>query len=141
LPKFEPVPDRLALAATERAERHRRGESAGVPRSSIAEHLARLDDLGAQQAELAEDDSDVSRAPTTADLAAVAGQLEALIADGQPEQTKALLRLLIEELRVNSKADIQPTYEVIRPDRILTAGFARRQEKWAVRESNPEPWA
>jgi hypothetical protein len=28
-------------------------------------------------------------------LAAVAGRLEALIADGQPEQTKALLRLLI----------------------------------------------
>ena len=39
LRKFEPVPDVLVLAAIERAERHRRGENAGVPRSSIAEHL------------------------------------------------------------------------------------------------------
>jgi hypothetical protein len=101
----------------------------------------RLDDLGAQQAELAENDSDGSRAPTADDLAAVAGRLETLIADGQPEQTKALLRLLIAELRVNSKADIQPTYRVLTPDRFLTAGFAQRPKKWAVQESNLQPWA
>jgi hypothetical protein len=66
--------------------------------------------------------------------------LETLIADGQPAQTKALLRLLIAELRVHRKADIQPTYRVLTPDRFLTAGL-RNVRKWAVRESNPEPWA
>jgi hypothetical protein len=59
----------------------------------------------------------------------VAGRLETLIADGQPEQTKALLRLLIAELRVNSKADIQPTYRVLTPDRFLTAGVCATSEK------------
>jgi site-specific DNA recombinase len=95
----------------------------------VAVLQARLDDLGAQQAELAKDDSDASRAPTTADLAAVAGRLEAMIAGGQPQQTKALLRLLIAELRVNSKADIQPTYRVPTPDRFLTAGVCATSEK------------
>jgi hypothetical protein len=52
-----------------------------------------------------------------------------LIADGQPEQTKALLRLLIAELRVNSKADIQPTYRVLRPGRFLTAGVCATSGK------------
>jgi hypothetical protein len=52
-----------------------------------------------------------------------------LTADGQPEQTKALLRLLIDELRVNSKADIQPTYRVLTPDRLLTAGVCATSGK------------
>jgi Recombinase zinc beta ribbon domain len=33
----------------------------------------------------------------------------------EPEQTKALLRILIAELRVNSKTDIQPTYRIVTP--------------------------
>ncbi|HMH48470.1 MAG TPA: hypothetical protein VK538_12250 [Solirubrobacteraceae bacterium] len=86
----------------------------------------RLDDLGAQQAET---DDDGSRAPTADDLAAVAGQLETLIADGQPEQIKALLRLLIAELRVNGKADIRPTYRVLTPDRFPTAGVCATSGK------------
>jgi site-specific DNA recombinase len=77
---------------------------------------ARLDDLGAQQAELADDDADeAAHAPTPAELDATASQLERVIADGEPEQAKALLRILIAELRVNGKADIQPTYRVITP--------------------------
>ena len=40
--------------------------------------------------------------------------------------TKALLRILITELRVNSETDIQPTYRVMTPDRILMAGLAQR---------------
>jgi hypothetical protein len=36
-----------------------------------------------------------------------------VIALGEPEQTKALLRILIAELRVNGKTDIQPTYRII----------------------------
>lgn len=52
-----------------------------------------------------------------------------MIADGQPKHTKALLRLLIAELRVNSKADIQPTYRVLTPDRLPTAGACPTSEK------------
>ena len=35
---------------------------------------------------------------------------------GEPEQTKALLRLLIKELRVNGKSEILPTYRVVTPE-------------------------
>ncbi|MGH2853408.1 MAG: recombinase zinc beta ribbon domain-containing protein [Solirubrobacteraceae bacterium] len=88
----------------------------------VARLSARLDDLRAQQAELADDSADeATRAPTAADLAATANQLERAIADGEPEQTKALLRILIAELRVNGRHDIQPTYRVIMPDRAATA--------------------
>ena len=61
----------------------------------VAGLQARLDDLGGQQAELAESDDDGSEVPTADDLAAIVGQLETLI----------------------------------------------RQERWAVQESNLQPWA
>ncbi len=64
---------------------------------------------------------EAAHAPTPADLAATASQLESVIADGEPEQAKALLRILIAELRVNGRHDIQPTYRVIAPDRTHTA--------------------
>jgi hypothetical protein len=67
--------------------------------------------------------------PTPADLAATAGQLESVIADGEPEQAKALLRILIAELRVNGRHDIQPTYRIITPDRAHTAGVCATSEK------------
>jgi site-specific DNA recombinase len=90
----------------------------------------RLEDLRAQQAELADDDPyEAVHGPTPADLAATASQLEAVIADGEPEQAKALLRILIAELRVNSKTDIQPTYRIIAPDRTHTAGVCATSEK------------
>lgn len=47
--------------------------------------------------------------------AAVADQLEQVLAQGEPERTKALLRILIAELCVNSKTDIQPTYRIVTP--------------------------
>jgi site-specific DNA recombinase len=94
-------------------------------------HLnARLEDLQAQQAELADNGTgEAAYAPTPADLAATADQLEGVIAQGEPEQTKALLRILIAELRVNSKTDIQPTYRIITPDRTHTAGVCATSEK------------
>jgi hypothetical protein len=99
---------------------------------------ARLDDLRAQQAELADDGADeTAHAPTAADLAATADQLEGVIADGEPEQTKALLRILIAELRVNSKTDIKPTYRIITPDRTHTAGVRPMSEK--VETAGVEP--
>jgi exonuclease VII small subunit len=92
---------------------------------------ARLEDLRAQQAELADDNADESaHAPTAAHLAANACQLETVIADGEPEQAKALLRLLlIAELRVNGRHDIQPTYRVITPDHAATAGVCTTSGK------------
>jgi chromosome segregation ATPase len=84
---------------------------------------SRLADLRAQEAELAETTTDdAADAPTTADLAAAAQHLEDVIADAQPERAKALLRLLIAELRVNSKTDIQPIYRIITPTVCATSG-------------------
>lgn len=98
----------------------------------------RLDDLRAQQDELADDGVDeAAHAPTAADLAATASQLESVIADGEPEQAKALLRILIAELRVNGKTDIQPTYRIITPDRAITAGVCATSEKVATTGIEP----
>jgi site-specific DNA recombinase len=71
---------------------------------------ARLEDLRAQHAELSLSTPDeAGRGPTPADLAAVADRLERVIAEGEPRKSKALLRLLIEELRVDGRTQIQPT--------------------------------
>jgi hypothetical protein len=56
------------------------------------------------------------QAPTAADLAAIADQLETVIAEADPQKAKALLRLLIEELRVNGRAEILPTYRLVTPE-------------------------
>jgi site-specific DNA recombinase len=77
----------------------------------LADLTTRLDDLRAQQTELADDGNGTADTPTAADLAAVADRLEKV----KPEQTKALLRILIAELRVNGKTDIQPTYRIVAP--------------------------
>jgi site-specific DNA recombinase len=83
---------------------------------------ARLEDLRAQQAELASSTPDEpGQGPTPADLAAVGDQLERVIAEGEPQKTKALLRLLIQELRVDGRAQIQPTYRLITPEVCATS--------------------
>jgi site-specific DNA recombinase len=83
---------------------------------------ARLEDLHAQEAELSLSKPDeAGRGPTPADLAAVADQLERVIAEGEPQKTKALLRLLIEELRVDGRAQIQPTYRLVMPEVCATS--------------------
>jgi exonuclease VII small subunit len=81
----------------------------------LADLTTRLDDLRAQQAELADNEDETAHTPTTADLEAVAARLDKVIAQGEPAQTKALLRILIAELRVNSKTSIQPTYRIVTP--------------------------
>jgi site-specific DNA recombinase len=75
-----------------------------------------LDDLHAQQAGLsASTRHEPTRAPTAAELAAVADELDRVIAEAEPQKAKALLRLLIEELRVNGRREILPTYRVVTP--------------------------
>lgn len=77
---------------------------------------ARLDDLRAQEAELSlQAPHKATQAPTAADLAALAEHLESVIADADPQKAKALLRLLIKELRVNGRAEILPTYRLVTP--------------------------
>ncbi len=77
---------------------------------------ARLDDLHAQQAELSlQAPDEATQAPTAAHFAEVAELLETVIAEADPQKAKALLRLLIEELRVNSRAEILPTYRLVTP--------------------------
>jgi hypothetical protein len=71
---------------------------------------------------LADSDDEAAHTPTAADLAAVAERLESVLAQGEPVQTKALLRILIAELRVNSKTCIQPTYRIVTPGVCATSG-------------------
>ena len=59
--------------------------------------------------------ADEPHAPDTAELHATANALEDAIRAGNPEHTKALLRILIQELRVNSRAEILPTYRIATP--------------------------
>src|SRR6202044_876918 len=89
----------------------------------LAALTTRLNALRAQQAELTDNHDEAAHTPTAADLAAVADRLDKVIEHGEPEQTKALLRILIAELRVNSKTEIQPTY------RIVTSGVCATSEK------------
>ena len=88
----------------------------------ISRLQARLEDLRAQQAELSPSAPDeAGRGPTPADLAAVADQLEHVLAEGEPQKAKALLRLLIQELRVDGRAQIQPTYRLLTPEVCATS--------------------
>jgi site-specific DNA recombinase len=88
---------------------------------------ARLEDLRAQQAELSlSRPHEAGQGPTPADLAAVADQLERVIAEGEPQKTKALPRLLIQELRVDGRAQIQPTYRLVTPTVCATSETVER---------------
>gem|GEM_PF-2785962 len=78
---------------------------------------ARLDDLRAQEAELSlQAPDEAAHAPTAADLAEIADAIEAVSTEGDPQKAKALLRLLIDELRVNGRAEILPTYRLVTPE-------------------------
>jgi site-specific DNA recombinase len=84
---------------------------------------ARVSALEARFDALREQDADLARqlapqaatAPDAAELAAVADNLETTIATADPQQAKALLRLLIKDLRVNARSEILPTYRVVTP--------------------------
>ena len=76
----------------------------------------KLESLGGQEQERA---AQIARPADNLDpaaLAAVAEHLRDTLARSQPEQTKALLRLLIKELRVNGRSEIIPTYRIVTPE-------------------------
>ena len=90
---------------------------AGRFQARLTELEARLESLHDQEAALtsqlrADDGTNLD----TVSLAAVADHLQDTLVRGEPEQTKALLRLLIKELRVNGKSEILPTYRVVTPE-------------------------
>ena len=61
-------------------------------------------------------------------------QREDVIAEANPHKAKALFRLAIEELRVNSRGEILPTSRVIMP------AVPQSPKKWAGLDSNQRPW-
>jgi site-specific DNA recombinase len=74
---------------------------------------ARLDALQDQDQALAREmDADTPTTPDTATLEAVADGLSRVVATGDTDVAKALLRILIADLRVNSRAEILPTYRI-----------------------------
>ncbi len=76
----------------------------------------KLDGLKDQDQQLAHElAAEAPHAPDTAELHATANALEDAIRQGNPEHTKALLRVLIQELRVNSRTEILPTYRIATP--------------------------
>jgi hypothetical protein len=81
----------------------------GPPRSSFAEVLVAA-------AAVEGDDADEF----------VANRLEHTIAEADPRQAKALLRLLIKALRVNGRSEILPTYRVVTPEVCALPGSVER---------------
>jgi site-specific DNA recombinase len=79
----------------------------------IAALETRLTDLREQDLALAKLAPEAPTTPDAANLAAIAHQLEDVVGAGDPKQTKALLRLLIKDLRVNARKEILPTYRVV----------------------------
>ncbi len=79
----------------------------------IERHHTRLQALRSQEADLTQTlAAHADTQPDTASLAALADQLDQLIATANPEQAKELLRLLIKDIRVHDQHTIIPTYRV-----------------------------
>jgi hypothetical protein len=74
--------------------------------------------------------AEATPAPDKTVLDAVADHLDQVIANGEPEQAKALLAILIAELRVRAEA------RSCRPTESARQWFARRAVQWAILGSN-----
>jgi site-specific DNA recombinase len=81
----------------------------------LARLQTRLETLAAQEADLALATAEPAETPGRDELAAVADRLEHVITTEPAAKSKALLRLLIDELQVNSRSEIQPTYRIVTP--------------------------
>jgi site-specific DNA recombinase len=114
---------RTELAKAERAlDRYYEAfENGTLSADRLAERISALQDrlqaLREQDVELiAQLAPDASSSPDTSALVAVADQLDLVLAAGAPQKTKALLRLLIKELKVNGRSEILPTYRILTPE-------------------------
>jgi site-specific DNA recombinase len=73
----------------------------------------RIEALEAEERTIGEAGPDgLSTAPTASDVAEWARDLRVLIGSATPQQKKALMRLLVKELRVMSRKEILPTYKI-----------------------------
>jgi hypothetical protein len=93
-----------------------RWDSLDLARTQQIDVDSRLEALREQGHGLGQDLA--TQTPTSRDtkeLASIAQHLNQVIANGDPRQAKALLRLLIVELRVNNRNEILPTYRVTDP--------------------------
>jgi site-specific DNA recombinase len=98
----------------------------------LARLQARLDDLHTQHAELTlTRPNQAAQAATAAELATVAETIEQTLAEGKPQKTKALLRLLIKELHVNGQKEILPTYRLVTPTVCAMSEKVGRTERCA----------
>ena len=84
-------------------------------KNRLADLEARLETLRAREQALAAQFADPAESLDPEALAVVADRLRDTLARSEPEQTKALLRLLIKELRVNGRSEILPTYRIVTP--------------------------
>ena len=98
----------------------------GQFKTRLADLQAKLDTLREKEHELAGQLADPTDTLDPSALAAVADRLRDTLAHGEPEQTKALLRLLIKELRVNGRSEILPTYRVVTPEVCATPSSVGR---------------
>ena len=98
----------------------------GQFKARLAELEAKLETLREQEQSLAAQLADPAETLDAAALAAVADRLRDTLAAGEPEQTKALLRLLVKELRVNGRSEIIPTYRVVTPEVCATPSSVER---------------
>jgi len=79
----------------------------------IRAHRDRLETLREREADLAARIATHAHTPPDgAALARLADQLEAIIADENPEQAKELLRLLVKDIQVHDRRRIIPTYRI-----------------------------
>lgn len=88
----------------------------GQFKTRLADLEAKLETLHDQGQTLVAQLADPAESFDPKTLATVADRLRDTLAAGEPEQAKALLRLLIKELRVNSRSEILPTYRVVAPE-------------------------
>jgi site-specific DNA recombinase len=85
-------------------------------KTRLAELQTKLDVLRDQEQTLNHQLADPADTLDPAALNAVADKLRDTLTTGEPEPTKALLRLLIKELRVNGRSEILPTYRIVTPE-------------------------
>jgi hypothetical protein len=119
-PKARPQRLRRRAAIQGRARDRDPFEAGNLNPARFNERLSSLDasvgGLRGQDQALARDlAADTPTTLDTAALNAVADRLGQVIETGDPDQAKALLRILIAELRVNSRSEILPTYRVGAP--------------------------
>jgi site-specific DNA recombinase len=90
-------------------------------------HRDRLEALREREADLtARLATHAHTPPDGAALAGLADQLEAIVADENPEQAKELLRLLVKDIQVHDRRRIIPTYRIPAAVRAIPRKVGRR---------------